>query len=138
MPTEDEEIGAFITDALARRRAGERAQRDDRATRSSMPGFLATAAQGLTFGFGDELTAGARSLFGRTPYDTALAEERAGLEKYREDHPMMAMGAELAGSLPTALIPGLGAARLAQGAAQVAQGANRFGTVMRAGAAPAA
>ncbi|CAB4139983.1 hypothetical protein UFOVP397_19 [uncultured Caudovirales phage] len=119
MATNDE-IDRFLDEVL--RVAGRR----DQASRAALPGSVATAAQGLTFGFGDEITAGVRSLFG-TPYRRALAEERANVEQYRAERPVLATGLEVAGSLPTLLIPGLGvtgqAARAATTGSRVAQAA---------------
>jgi hypothetical protein len=119
MATNDE-IDRFLDEVL--RVSGRREQ----ASRAALPGSVATAAQGLTFGFGDEITAGVRSLFG-SPYRQALAEERANVERYRSERPVLATGLEVAGSLPTLLIPGLGvagqAARAATTGSRVAQAA---------------
>ena len=124
MPT-TEEIDRFI------REATRRAQRGDRASRAALPGGVATALQGLTFGMGDEITAGVRSLFGPTSYSDALDEERANVARYREERPVLATGLEVAGSLPTLLIPGLG---VAGQAARGAAGASRFAQAAGAGA----
>lgn len=123
MATNDD-IDRFIDEAL--RVAGRREQ----ASRAALPGGVATAVQGLTFGFGDEITAGARSLFG-TPYRQALAEERANVERYREERPVLATGLEVAGSLPTMLIPGLG---VTGQAARAAATGNRVAQAARVGA----
>ena len=68
--------------------------------------------QGVTFGFGDEITAGIRALGGED-YDKAVAEERADIEQYEQAFPAKALGLEVAGAAPTMLIPGLGQARAA-------------------------
>ena len=46
---------------------------------------LRGAAQGLTFGFADEITAAAESAFTDKTYDQAVAERRAAYEKAKED-----------------------------------------------------
>jgi hypothetical protein len=122
-------IDALI-DSLA-----ERATRRQQAGGATVRGAAGPALQGLTFGFGDELTAGVRSLFGSN-YDEALGQERAALADYRERHPALAMGAEVAGSLPTLLIPGLGVA--GQAAARGAQVGGAAMRALRAGAAAGA
>lgn len=118
-------LDAFLDQVTAR------SQRNERADRASLPGSVAAVLNGLTFGFGDEATAGVRSLFGSTSYDDALAEERANLARYREQRPWLSAGLELAGSAPTMLIPGLGAAR-------AAQAGSRLYSAVRAGAAAGA
>lgn len=80
-------------------------------------GPLSMAAQGLSFNFADELEAGVRAI-GAEPgaYDKELRAIRAANDEYRRANPGTALGAELAGGLPYALIPPLGAARTAQAA----------------------
>ena len=56
-------------------------------------GVARSVGQGLTFGFGDELTALARSLFGAESYDDLVQEERDALDLFREQHPELAYGA---------------------------------------------
>ena len=67
---------------------------------------LGSILQGMTFGFGDEIEAGLRSLFGDRSYDDILTEERGDMERFREESPALAMGTEIAGALPTALATG--------------------------------
>lgn len=79
---------------------------------------LRTAGQGASFGFADEITAAARAalpesrgledlIAERAPksfgdrYREYVAEERAGISRYRQDHPVAALGAEMAGGLAT-------------------------------------
>ena len=69
--------------------------------------------QGLTFGFADEAEAFARSVLGEE-YDTALESSRGGLEQLREEAPVTAYGAEIAASIPSALVGGAGLMRGAQ------------------------
>jgi len=83
------------------------------------------ALQGGTFGFGDEIVAaGAAALdplvnetggtFGDR-YEAYRAKERRDVEKFRETDPVKAYGAEIAGAIPTAMLPMGQVGRLAQG-----------------------
>lgn len=71
------------------------------------------AEQGLTFGFGDELNAYLRSkglwagAGSGEDYEKALADERARMANFQEQHPVAAAASEIAGSLPTAFAPAL-------------------------------
>lgn len=85
-------------------------------------GLARAGFQGLTFGAGDEITAGGvaalRALggnnFGET-YDKVLSHERGNMERFREQAPVASTVAEIGGALPTAMVP-LGAlGRAAQG-----------------------
>lgn len=75
------------------------------------------AGQGLTFGWGDELLsfgqAGLDQLLHGDDgkdfwqrYDSNVARERRNLEAFRQENPIAAYGAEILGSLPTALLTG--------------------------------
>jgi len=55
--------------------------------------------QGATFGYGDELEAGVRSLFGDRNYDQNLANIRAGMKKFQTEKPDTALIGELVGTL---------------------------------------
>ena len=68
-----------------------------------------TAAQGLTFGFADEIEAGARSLFSDSKYKEIRDEIRQNTRDYRTDNPGEALALEMAGGV---VIPG-GIARTA-------------------------
>ena len=68
-----------------------------------------TAAQGLTFGFADEIEAGARSLFSDSKYKDIRDEIRQNTRDYRTDNPGEALALEMAGGV---VIPG-GIARTA-------------------------
>jgi len=94
--------------------------------------LLRTAGQGASLGFGDEIVAGIRSL-GGTPYSQALSEERAALDRFREQNPGTALTAELAGGFA---LPGAGAARLVnRGAGFLAKTARSAGVGAGYGAA---
>lgn len=97
--------------ALERKK--NRAKDDD--SSSTFYDVARAAGQGLTFGFGDELTALALSLGDKT-YEETLAEEREALSKFRDESPLLAYPIEVAASIPTSLL-GIGLlGRAAQGA----------------------
>ena len=54
--------------------------------------------QGLMFGFGDEVTAGIKALFG-ADYDKALNKERQIIETFRDVSPKTAIGTEIGGAI---------------------------------------
>lgn len=82
---------------------------------SKVSGAADSFTQGITFGFGDELTAFEAGVLGRTPeggwfdysktfgerYDDALKAERGQQDQFREENPATAIAAELAGGLAT-------------------------------------
>lgn len=77
------------------------------------PGVGATlvsqAAQGLTGNFSDEIMAGLKSGFGLVgDYNEALQHERDILQSGAEAHPVLSTAANVAGSLGSLAIPGLG------------------------------
>jgi len=61
-------------------------------------GLARSVGQGLTFGFGDEIEAGVRSLFGGESYREAVEDSRREIEQFREDQPYWAYGSEIASS----------------------------------------
>jgi hypothetical protein len=95
------------------------------------------ALQGLTFNAADELEAMIREMAGKGTYEQNLAALNLSKMQYERENPKTALAAELAGGLPYAAVPFLGAARYAQmartaapiaraavtGAAQVGTGA---------------
>ncbi len=97
-------------------------------------------AQGLSYGFGDEITAGAKSLFSDRSYDDLVKEERDKIKNYQTSRPLESLGYELAGALPTAIGSGVGLLRLlpslaktsnlgkAVGLGAIESGAYGFGT----------
>lgn len=84
-------------------------------------GILDSFTQGVTMGFGDELTGLESAVLGKTPeggwfdyskpfgerYDAAVAAERGQQDRFAEEAPVTATAAEIAGALAT----GTGAAR---------------------------
>ena len=74
--------------------------------------------QGLMMGFGDEATAGIKSLFG-ADYDQALQKERQQIDMFRDKNPKTAIGTEIGGAvIPT--IAGLLASPFTGGSSGVA------------------
>jgi hypothetical protein len=82
-------------------------------------GFGDALLEGLSLGFRSEIAAGIESTFSDKPYEQAYAEQRAGEALYREKEPTAAMIGEVAGSLPTMLLP---AGALVKGGQTVAKG----------------
>lgn len=82
-------------------------------------GLGRSAAAGLTFNFSDEMIAALRARNEGISYDEALADERAKKKAFEEQYPVAAIGSEIAGGLPTMLIPGLGGVKAAQTAGRV-------------------
>lgn len=76
---------------------------------------------GLTFGFGDEL----RSRITGEPIEAV----RAGQEAYRKANPVASTVANVVGSLPTAIIPGAGAANVLRGVGMAGKAARAVGTL---------
>ena len=74
--------------------------------------------QGLMFGFGDEVTAGIKALFG-ADYDKELNKERQIIETFRDVSPKTAIGTEIGGAIvPT--VAGLLASPITGGSSGVA------------------
>jgi hypothetical protein len=71
-------------------------------------------AQGATFGFADELEALTKSLVGQGTYEQNLAALELAKQKFGQQNPKTALGTEIAGGLPYALLPFLGTAKYAQ------------------------
>src|SRR3990167_3203301 len=86
------------------------------ASTSMVGGLARSALQGAAFGFGDEATAAVKALprlmpggqkFGET-YEREVGEERQALTGFREEHPALALGTELATAVGTGLAGGAG------------------------------
>lgn len=84
-------------------------------TPGTAEGMARAALQGVTFGFGDEAVAGAAAALdplvqgsgGTFPerYEQYVGRERGQLDRFREQSPVTAYGTEIAGAVPTALLP---------------------------------
>lgn len=79
---------------------------------SFLGGLVDSFTQGVAFGFGDELTAAEAATLGSVPgeswrerYDQALAMEREQNRRFRENNPVAATAAEVAGGVATAMTP---------------------------------
>lgn len=77
-------------------------------------------AKGVTFAFGDEIEAGLRALAQRDPsaYAREVARIRREMKSYEDANPYEALAFEGAGSILPGMVPGVGAARMAQLAAR--------------------
>lgn len=89
---------------------------------NQMQSFLTGAAQGGTFGFGDEIVAGLHALSPNDTYDAALKRTRGLLDASRRDHPVAAYGGEIVGG---AAAGGVATAPIMRGATGVASAAGR-------------
>jgi hypothetical protein len=69
-------------------------------------GIGRSAAQGLTFGFGDEIEAGVRTGFGLAgDYDKTLEGVRGEISNFRESNPVESTVADIGGSVATLALP---------------------------------
>jgi hypothetical protein len=97
----------------------------------SEPGKLESlargAAQGVTLGNADELTALIESLATNKPYDQAREESRANYKAAEEANPLTTAAGNLAGGFATALIPGVGEIGLGKGIAGAAKVGAAYG-----------
>lgn len=90
-------------------------------------GPIRAAAQGATFGLGEEAEALAKSLLPGRTYGEEVSKIRSEMARYREAYPKEALAAETAGGLA---VPGLGAFKLGKAAVS-------GGRLMRAATSPA-
>lgn len=94
-------------------------------------------AQGVTFGFADELAGAVESVFTDKTYKQARDESRAAFKAAQEAHPYAYGAAEIGGGIATSLIPVGG---LARGAGLAAKGVRALAAApvaLKAGAAGA-
>jgi hypothetical protein len=124
-----EEINAFLqqnrkkqTDPFA-----DMPQKKDMSWGDIAAGVGRSAASGLTFNWSDELIASVRARSEGIPYEQALKEEREAKKEFEGQYPVTAFASEIAGSVPTMFVPGLGVAKGAQIASKVAKPALSFG-----------
>jgi hypothetical protein len=91
------------------------------------PGYLESGLrgvkQGVTFGFGDEITGFLESAFTDKTYTQARNEARANDKAAKEAHPWVYGGGELAGGLATSLVPAGAVVKGAGFAANAVRGA---------------
>jgi len=99
-------------------------------------GVTRAAAQGLTFGFADEIEAKYMSMIKGTSYKDEVNKIRNDISKFREQNPVAAYGTEILASIPTSLVGGAGIARAAQigskaiGASKAATTASKAGSTL--------
>lgn len=82
---------------------------------------LRGAAQRATFGFADEIAGGAEALFTDKPYEEARDESRAAFSEAEQANPGSYLAGEVAGTIGTAFIPGVGALGTAAKGASLAK-----------------
>ena len=87
-------------------------------------------AQGVTFGFADEIEAAIRSTLSPREYDDLVAETRTALAEYQQARPAEAFAAELSGAALPAIIGSLFTAGAA-GAGTLASLASKFPTMAK-------
>jgi len=75
-------------------------------------GYGRAALQGLTMGFSDEAEARLRASRGEGRYEDILAGLRQAKQQFEQQAPIGSTLAEMAGSIPTMALGGLGAARM--------------------------
>lgn len=95
--------------------------------------FGAGAAQGLTFGFDEEISAGLNSIFDRRSYEELIDAQRQIMRQKQISNPGAFLGGEIAGALPTVFVPVGGAAGNAARAGKGIGGAMRSGAATGAG-----
>tara|TARA_R110002012_G_scaffold102985_1_gene242720 strand:+ start:1573 stop:3243 length:1671 start_codon:yes stop_codon:yes gene_type:complete len=83
---------------------------------SRVGGTTRAVAQGISFGFGDEIEALYMSQIKGTSYKTEVEKIRSDIESFRKTNPMLAYGGEIAGSIGSALAGGLAVRGLTAGA----------------------
>lgn len=127
------QYGDYLRSALAKPGSTETTQDAEKRQSGFIPtrragtgeGAARAYLQGGTLGWGDELVAGGAALldplvhgdrgkdFGQR-YDAYLGRERGLVDNFRQDNPVVAYGAEIAGTIPTALATPFPASRGAQ------------------------
>lgn len=100
-------------------------------------GWFRSFLQGVSYGFSDEIEAFITDKLGGDDYDTALRKIRTGKAIYEGEYPMRAMGAEVAGALPSLFLPagyvGKGAQLIGKGAQKVLPSMSRLGRAPTSG-----
>jgi len=94
-------------------------------------GMARAYLQGGTFAGGDEIVAGGAAALDSLirgdnfsdAYDVRRTQERNKLKQFREDNPVAAYGTEIAGAIPTALLPQANLMRTLKGSKYGVQGA---------------
>ncbi|PMM20305.1 hypothetical protein [Vibrio breoganii] len=95
-----------------------------------------SVAQGLTFGYADEMEAGARSLWEDRSYEDIRDDIRVDNAEFAADNPWLDTGLQLIGGIPHMFIPGVGwtkAASLGKNAAKLAGEGAGYGALAGSG-----
>jgi hypothetical protein len=96
--SEGEVLRRFQTEIGATQRTPAAPGRE-RSLGEYLGGLARQGAQGLTFGFADELEAGARSLVGGRSYSDVVGEVRRENEEFAQDNPGASLTANLVGGI---------------------------------------
>jgi hypothetical protein len=124
--SKNDAFGDYLRKQASAPKAGETKDQTFKRQYGSLPkpdvgiteGSLRSGLQGLTMGAGDEMRAAAAAtlqpVFGEESgkdwgqrYDAYAARERGKLNEFRDEHPVIAAGAEIAGAIPTMMLPGM-------------------------------
>jgi hypothetical protein len=127
----NDDFGQYLRDEAKKPLQGEsEADRAQRLYGSKLPrpgigeGMARAGLKGLTFGFGDEIVgAGAAALdsvvrgddFSQA-YQMRRDQERNKQQQFQQDHPVLAVGTEIAGAIPTSILPWMNLAKTFKGA----------------------
>lgn len=106
---------------------------DDEEEPGLLEAGLRGAKQGVTFGFGDEITGALESAFTAKTYKQARDEARANDKRAREAHPIGFGVGEILGGAATALVPGAELGMLGRGVAGAAARGAGAGILQGAG-----
>ena len=110
---------ALLKQAQDKQNKDSEPKSDDK--KSKIGGMARAVLQGLSFGTADEAEAAFRALMGDQTYAENVKEIRNEIKQFAKENPKTALGLEIAGSLPTAIVGGAGLARLGvKGAFKVA------------------
>lgn len=71
-------------------------------------GYIESAIQGLSLGFGDEFEAAIKTLKNKKPYEQNLAAIQFAKQEFEAENPISSALTEVGGSLPTAILGGEG------------------------------
>ncbi len=91
--------------------SGERQTKKPETWLEYADGIARAAAQGVTFGYADELAAALGSLTGNRKYSELRDQVRKDIDEFRAQHPVEGYGAEIGGAVA---VPGFGLGKIAQ------------------------
>jgi len=109
--------------AMSRQKSGNKStSKESEATINVAEGLARAIGQGISFGFADEAEAYIRSKFSDRDYKEIRNEIRSKINKFRDEETGLAYGAEIAGSIATALTPAGLAGAATRAAPTIAKG----------------